>query len=144
MKTKTALLLCFLLGIGLTQLSAQPENKKGTGTVIDYPVVYLSWPVYCNGNQIDELWGTVTFHRVRHYENGELIWAQGKATGTAKGTLNPDEEFEIKEVDLKWTAGQTFSILHFNLIGNLGSHYIETMSLNNDTWELIFIKGVCN
>jgi hypothetical protein len=143
MKTKVFFLICLFAVVGLSRLSAQPDNKKGTGTVIDYPELDLDWPVYCNGVMIDDLVGTITFHRVRHYVDGILVTAMGKGSGVALSTSGSNEEFVVTEIDQRSQANETFSIIKFNLIGNKGSHYIETFLLNNETGGLTFVKGIC-
>jgi hypothetical protein len=82
MKTKTFLLLCLFLGIGLTQLNAQllpPDNKTGTGIVSFYEYVtdisgYWDIPVVCGGEEINHLTGNVTgFSRV-FFKGDTWIW----------------------------------------------------------------------
>ena len=144
MKTKIFILICLFAGIGLSNLNAQPENKNGNGTITDYPTVYLDWPVYCGGVMIDDLVGPITFHRVMHFKDGIAVWVMGKGSGTAISTSGSGEEFVVTEIDQKHILDEVFSYIKFNLKGNKGSHYIETFLLNNVTFELKFIKGVCN
>ena len=99
MKTKTFLLLCLLLGIGLTQLSAQ-NGQNGTGTVTsDFTNVYWWSPVLCNGVLIDFMEGSGDVHFVDHYKDG--VWQWGHATykngvGISDWT---GETFTFKELD---------------------------------------------
>lgn len=83
MKTKTFFLICFFLGIGLTQLSAQPDNKKGTGTV-SFDVIWDGYwqPISCGG-VVDIIYGTTIVHNVMHYVDGNPIWVNCHASGVA-------------------------------------------------------------
>ena len=84
MKTKTFFILCFFLGIGLTQLSAQlPANKHGTGSVAyDYPNLGWISPVVCEGKQIDLIEGSGDAHVIDHYTNGIMDWEILTFSGT--------------------------------------------------------------
>ncbi len=61
-------MVCLLLGIGLTQLTAQvipPDNKPGTGIASYYEYWtdisgYWDLPVVCGGEEINHLTGSVT------------------------------------------------------------------------------------
>ncbi len=72
-------MMCLLLGIGLTQLSAQippPSNGKETGTV-SYLISNVYWqPIVCNGDVVDNLEGTATWHVVYKWER-ELLFGTG-------------------------------------------------------------------
>jgi hypothetical protein len=99
MKTKTFLLLCLFLGIGLTQLSAQPDNKKGTGSVVSGGQWGWWTPIYCNGVIVDELEGIGDIHVVDHYKNGVWQWetmSYKNGIGTSDWT---DETFTFTELD---------------------------------------------
>jgi hypothetical protein len=136
MKTKTFLLVCLFLGIGLIQLSAQawppppPDNKNHTGSVVTMETYGdYSAPVFSSDGQlIDWLAGSVTAHYVRHYKNG--VWLSEIA----------DFYGEVVSVGLDFNSGtgEVFSIKdqyktrevgvngdgHFSAKGNQGSHII--------------------
>ena len=142
MKTKTFLMLCLLLGIGLTQLSAQNGNN-GTGSVSSY---YEWTPDYCipiynsTGTQIDLLeQGTVYFHHIGHFINGNFVW--GKCQGFGEAESSTGEVFRVQEID-KCDLTESTGICHVNLIGNQGSHYIETFIINPFTGELTFVSAI--
>jgi hypothetical protein len=136
MKTKTFLLTCLFLGIGLTQLSAQ-NGKNGTGTITGTDVASYDQPIYRDGILIDRLIGIVEYHYVFHLKNGEPIWAKSvDMRSEATSIYPPYEIFKVHEIDksewevncIKW---------HFNLIGNMGSHYVGSITWNfvtNETW----------
>jgi hypothetical protein len=158
MKTKTLLLLCLFLGIGLTQLSAQ-KNAKGTYSE-KIAVVWESYwmPIVCNGDFVDWLFGTVTVNCEYHYENGVAAWLNYHTVGEAVSTdygdiVGTGEVFTIKENDFKqmtvsgvWPRYLTF---HFNLNGNMGNHYqgtvlVDTWSPYTDNTAMEFIKMNCH
>lgn len=136
MKTKTFLLVCLFLGIGLTQLSAQawppppPDNHNQTGSVVTLETSdFYSVPVFsADGQLIDWLAGSVTVHYVRHYKNG--VWLSEIA----------DFYGEVVSVGLDFIsgAGEVFSIKdqyktrevgvngdgHFSAKGNKGTRFI--------------------
>jgi hypothetical protein len=128
MKTKTFLLLFFLLGIGLTQLSAQ--NKKGTGSVVGMETYGdYSAPVFASDGQlIDWLAGSVTVHYVRHYKDGvwlsEIVDFYGEVTSVGldfeSGTgevFSIKDQYKTREVGINGDG-------HFAAKGNQGSHII--------------------
>jgi hypothetical protein len=134
MKTKTFLLLCLFLGIGLTQLSAQNGQKEATKTYSEWISTTWSDPVFCDGVLIDWLDCTMTFHHVAKFVKGEWLHCYGVATGTAVSGKN-GELFTIKDFgkqdnnimpDGSW---EYVSNIHFNAIGSSGTRYIVFATL---------------
>ena len=150
MKTKTLIMLCLFLGIGLTQLSAQ-NGKNGNGTITNdfgwdgyYVAVFSS-----NGEQIDWLVGSVTVHQLYHFKDGVPVWKKEFYNG------------EVESVGLDWESGtgEVFLISdhwstpltsvpyvwggHFNAKGNMGTHYIIFYEYvfdpvtYDETWSLV-------
>jgi hypothetical protein len=141
MKTKTLLMICLLLGVGLFKVSAQmPKNNQLTGSVSYYYVWDTYWQTaFCNGVQVLQLSGIVTGHMVDHYKNGVGIWSQQNWSGEAvsvdftdqngNNILGTGEIFKVSAPNkVDWIG--SFVTWHFNLIGNKGSHYIGSFSLN--------------
>ena len=144
MKTKTFLFLCLFFGITLTQLSAQ-NGKNGTGTITGTEVASYDQTIYCDGVLIDEIVGTIEYHYVFHLKNGVPIWAKSVDMKSEATSLYPPYEiFKVHEIDksewevdcVKW---------HFNLIGNMGSHYIGSVTwnfvTNVTTYDKLIIPG---
>lgn len=139
MKTKTLVMMCLLLGIGLTQLSAQippPSNGKETGTV-SYLISNVYWqPIVCNGDVVDNLEGTATWHVVYKWEKGVAVWNRQHGFEVDVHSTNPPyEQFKLSESD-KGDELNGIVTWHYNLKGNYGSHYIGTSSYDwiNNIW----------
>jgi hypothetical protein len=144
MKTKTFFILCLLLGISFTQLSAQ-NGKNGTGTLNIWWVwndYYIDIPVNCDNVDIDRLVGKVTVHNVNHYQGGESwVWVKQHFNGEISSATT-GEVFKIK--DICSSDSPDIATGHINLIGNKGSHFIVTYiyDMNSDIFS--FVKAVCN
>ena len=99
MKTKTLIMVCRLLGIGLTQLSAQ-NGKNGTGTEVLYVQnAYWFTPVYCDGVIVDDLEGMGDVHHKLHYINGYGVWGIGSYRHGVGTSLRTNETFTFSELD---------------------------------------------
>jgi hypothetical protein len=134
MKTKTFILLCLFLGIGLTQLSAQ-SYVNGTGSISYYGVwndYYV--PVYSpDGDQVDLLMGPVTYHILDYYKNWEWVWRKIEYSGEILSVGFEDsygetiggtgEVFSIKDI-WKFDPLSAIGPGHYNARGNQGSHYL--------------------
>ncbi len=145
MKTKTFLLVCLLSGLALTQVSAQ-NDKNGNGALSYSGVWDWYWqPVYCNGVQVDNLSGTVSWHATTIHKN----WIPVKTNSHYSGVVQGDwtgENFKLSETD-KQNYVTGILTWHFNLKGDKGSHYIGSMTIdliNDPNGEHIIInKMVC-
>ena len=130
MKTKSLLSLCLVMGIAITQLSAQSDKGLGNKTLIE-TVVWDYWqPVYCNGLEVDYLFGEVNARSISVFKNGILVksmWhSYGNVTSDATG-----EVFTLLE-NSKTNIMTLISTWHFTLKGNEGTHYLGSM-----TWDQI-------
>jgi hypothetical protein len=151
MKTKTFFILCLLLGIGLTKLSAQPAiGKSGNWVVDQYFEFTEKVPLNCDYNTIVLLVGPVRSHTVLHYSNfdGNLDnadWFRQDFHGelVLQGT---NEVFKVSDIftckDPTLTLPGTG---HFNVIGNKGSHYIVNYLWDNwaDPNDITIISVKC-
>jgi hypothetical protein len=146
MKTKTFLLICLFLGIGLTQLSAQ-NGKDVTGSFTEYYSATWDIPVYCNGEFMDILHGSFTVHHIGHYLKGVWLWCKVQCTGEAISEKT-GEIFSIKEIDKQINNIQPdgtwlfVDVYHFNAIGNNGTHYIGTQIIDW-TNKITSVSAVC-
>jgi hypothetical protein len=151
MKTKTFLLLCLFLGIGLTQLSAQ-NGTNGTGaTSWDYYWDSYYVPVYTpDGVQVDLLVGPVNVHFIDYFKNGVFIWRKAQYSGEIVSVgfdVNgvkiggTGEVFRIKDI-WKFDALSGIGPGQFNAKGNQGSHYIISYIWDDSSFSFIFVKAI--
>jgi hypothetical protein len=148
MKTKTLLLICLFLGIGLTQISGQNGQKDAPKTYSEWYTTAYPDPVFCDGEQVDVLDLTITSHHIAKYVKGEWLHCFVQSTGTAVSVGFIDENgnkiggtgevFTIKEIAkqdnniITATYWEWVANLHFNAKGNNGTHYIVSCTLYYD------------
>lgn len=130
MKTKALFLVCLLLGIAYSQSYAQtwpPEPPSGNQSL----TLSMDWPyyteVYCDGELVDILTGTVTLHCTLHFEDGVYMWGKYSLHGEAIG--QDGEVFKIKEKDVEYFPLALYDV-HYNLKSNLGNHYIAHITFD--------------
>ena len=116
MKTKTFLLLCLFLGMGLTQLSAQ-KGKNSTGSVVydfyvggvdgqENPIVAI-FPIFCDGIFVDAVSSTdFTVKVIDHFKNGELIWEISPLNNVIFTSVSSGEEFIAHGTQQKYVAAE--------------------------------------
>jgi hypothetical protein len=145
MKTKTFLLVCLFLGIGLNQLLAQAP-LTGKGTVVDrFTWDGYSLPVYCSGTLVDNLEGSVSVLEIIHYgKNGEWEWATHICSGMVKSTSGSGEVFRLKELDKKYLNGAPTQDIIVIAVGNQGTVYNLTFLFDTRTYELIPVRSGCH
>jgi hypothetical protein len=150
MKTKTLLLLCLLLGMVSTQLSAQGW-PKGTHNEPFFWTYSGEWPIECDGQLVDMLAGELSFHLSQFVLPGEdgsdgtIVWAIQKFSGTLTSTIS-GEVFKVQEVDkynrpLK--TSETFT-WHGIYKGNQGHTYNLWGGFDTSTGEIYFTKSICH
>jgi hypothetical protein len=144
MKTKAFLLLCLLLGIGLTQLSAQ-NGKNGSGTT-SFEAEFGPWTVdvYCDGVASENVTCTNLIVKITtHYVKGEVTWATNKVE-THEWTSSSGEVYKgVATFDhIRFEKGSAISRTH--LIGDRGGNITMELKFNTETWELIDIKSNCH
>ena len=129
MKMKTLFLLCILMGISLPRLYAQypvPKNEKGTGAVTaDY--MFDFWLPAIDG--VDELVGTVRWHVVFFYKDGEMQRLNIQVKDVLVKNPVTGEVFKMSESDKEDLVGGV-TTWHTNLKGNQGTHYILAITLD--------------
>jgi hypothetical protein len=135
MKTKTFFLLCFLTGIGLTQLSAQNSNSDGTYTVIIERHVNWMAPIYCEGVEIDRIVNSYADARIiKHYKDNILQFTYYFISGQGESTKT-DEIFTFNE-HVKYTDQEPYTC-HTHLKGDCGTVYnISLLIDSNNNWEV--------
>jgi hypothetical protein len=144
MKTKIFLLSCLLLGFGLKQLPAQ-NGKNGTGAITSS----FKWdgykqPVYCNGETVDYLTGTVSIHEVAVFKDNVVLTCNDHIYGEVTSIVT-GEIFRLNEHD-KYDFPSNLDFFHFNLVGDKGSHYIGfyiwDMANDPEMLNFIYVKGI--
>jgi hypothetical protein len=146
MKTKKLLLLCLLIGMGLTVVSAQSTNK-GDNRAISYKVQIWGWmPAYCDGFH-EDLYSILDVHVIDKYQDGVVVSSISQWKGETISSTG--EIFKWREVDkveiLDVVAPQPYDLaFHVNLNGDQGSHFILSGTVNYIKPVTITIdKAVC-
>ena len=147
MRTKTLLLLCLLLGIGMTQLSAQlpdpPDNKHGTGVVSGWKSYNdLLYPVFCNDEMVDVIEVDLSVHWLAHFVNFNFVFAEHncKGVGVSVGFINEEEikiggtgeVFKLIDIPHKYDPYAEYQYELLNFIGNQGTHYVSLTGWENN------------
>jgi hypothetical protein len=143
MKTKTFLLLCLFLGIGLTQLSAQ-NGKNGTGTDIsDYPNEYWYTEVYCDGVQVDFIEGTGDVRIINQWVDGVWQWQIASCSGVGTSDWT-GETFTFKErVHFYYNNNKGGVRIDDHVQGDKGSLYNMTFIINTNDWTMSVKNASC-
>ena len=146
MKTKTFLLLCLFLGIGLTQLSAQAPPNMPDGTKSVVWTFTGSWEqVISCGSYQDVLNGIITFHETDLFKNG--VMTRGENHGDGILTNSKGDEFVI-HINFKGHSPYDVNYnymnwtYHENIVGENGAIYVGTASMTQDGVFTIE-KAVC-
>jgi hypothetical protein len=146
MKTKVFILLCLFIG---TQLYGQPDNKNGTGAIVDTRVFdNFGLPVFCDGVMVAVLYGTVFIHEVIIWKNG--VWIKGNHRYSASDfkSSNSDEIFKVMIIDQCVNTGgvnpEGTGSLKVNFIGDKGSHYIGNFNYTFPNGSLELVNMICN
>ena len=149
MKTKTFFILCLLLGMAMTQVSAQ-KKPKGSHNVPLFYSIELSAPIYCDGVLVDLLESTFYFHLSQFCyatPDGDVtVWAIQKFSGTAISGTGSGEVFTIHEVDKSFGPNLDSNMItwHGNYVGNQGHHYHMWIQWDILTNEIVVDKAICN
>ncbi len=144
MKIKTFLAFCLFLSFSFAQLSAQSDT---TIKVINKTVVFkfddfgYYAPIYCNGKIVDLLWGNIKVQYSDHIEKNFVKWEMYKWDGELTGWYG--EVFQIHESDKIGIPNPGVYTFHFNLVGNMGNHYINSGTYDWQTGIVTIDKAVC-
>lgn len=143
MKTKTFLLLCLFLGIGLTQLSGQ-NTKTYPYTV---PIVGNSYviSIVCNGVEVDQIAYPASYDLKErdHYKNDIFKWASGSVTNAQYTSILTNEVFKANDMEkIDFSTG--ILVWHMNLSGNMGNHYNLKIVYDISTWTLLEYESNCH
>lgn len=130
--------------MGIIWTNAIAQDKANNAEQGWYTSEYWG-PIYCDGEEVDFLEGGVLrVHYVSRYVAGvsykEVTQLKGQVTSSKTG-----EVFKVRETDKTfWEPGIYFITWHYNLIGNMGTHYNGTLTLNMFTGEITIGRTVCH
>lgn len=145
MKTKTLLLLCLFLGIGLTQLSAQ-KGKNENGTV-KYVGTFEPWsiPVFCGGTMSDMLYfPSMTVTWWLHFKDGVAVRGINKVETTQGILLSTGEVYKVEASFDHWSDAKGFDNFQMHLIGDKGGNIMVHARMDFSTGEFYDIKANCH
>ena len=143
MKTKTLLLLCLFLGIGLAQLSAQKTKTYPYVIPIEGNTYIIS--IVCNGAEVDKIAYPTSYELKErdHYKENVLEWAKGFVINAQYTSLLTGEIFKTNDIE-KITFSTGILTWHMNLNGNMGNHYNIKMIYDIATWTLLDYESNCH
>jgi hypothetical protein len=148
MKTRTILLLCLFLGMGLSRISAQTD-------VYNFPPTPSLFPVSCDGVTVDVVSYSAPFKWLTHSQHGTWTWVKAMTHWTFTSTVT-GETFKVIEKDPGTETndpetGQRLyetGTLHAIMIGDQGSHYNITWAYKfieaDMSWSLSFVSAKCH
>lgn len=150
MKTKTFLLLCLLLGMAMTQVSAQKKPSGSHNVPLFYTWAEYWAPVYCGGVLVDQLVGSMSYHLSQYCistPDGDVtVWGIQVFSGTATSSTGSGEVFTVHEVDKYYGPNLDSNMItwHGNYVGNQGHHYHMWIHMDALTGEITVEKAICN
>ena len=138
MKTKTFTLLCLLVGIAVTQLSAQ--NR----TIVTYDSYqapnFFAFPIICDGEYIDWLYATdYTIKNMGHFKDDNFEWFKSRWTDMVLTSDKNGELFIPQGGEKGGTKGSSDDFIweiKVNLKGSMGTQYMVHLALNMRTGEI--------
>jgi hypothetical protein len=155
MKTKTFLLVCLFLSIGLTQLSAQ-NGKGGTNGTTTY--LYLNdygwtFPIFCEGALVDEIFAIdISLKSRDHYTDGKFVKGTDGSSNFKGNSTKTREVFNISiqervenvvtDENGNWIGGTYYG--HYLFKGNMGSHYFVRVKQDIETWAFLVYESNCH
>jgi len=142
MKTKSIFIcLCLISGLAFSQ-QANAQGKD-TKTVQGWFTSGYWSPIYCGDIMVDELsGGLLRVHYVVHYKDGYYKWETDQLKGEVTSELT-GEVFQVNEVDKTYFTDHWYVTWTYHLRGNLGTHYIGTITYSYFTGEITVGKTFC-
>ena len=139
MKTKTFFLLCLLLGMALTQLSAQTRSIVTYDSYTTPPNDVFWVPVVCDGETIDWLWAAnYTIKNLGHFKDGNFEWYKSRWTDIVCTSESTGEVFTPYGGEKGGTNGSSDDFImeiKLNLKGSMGTQYMLHVYINTLTWD---------
>lgn len=144
MKTKTFLLLCLFLGMGLTQLSSQ-NGKNGSGTTkSEIAVENWTFPVFCDGVEADLVnCPNLTVGIKVHYINGVEVWGINKVKFQPATSLKTSEVYKMSGYD-HWSDVKGYDKFYMHLVGDRGNNISMHITIDLTTFEFVDIQSNCH
>ena len=128
---KTLMLILVILLVS----SFLPEGLKSQ-TVERTISSSSTYQVRCEGVVIDLLRGIIVNHTLVHYKNGVPDWYKVELESSYIVSLWTGEIFEMsyhqKQDGPGWLEPIVIVTRHFNIVGNMGSHYIISEIMQSD------------
>ena len=124
----------------LKSASTKKITTAHTGSFTS-PSDEVQWYLWCGEKEIGLLQGTMNFHCTMQYENDVLLFMNMDYYGsfTIEGK---DEVFKFKQIE-KYDLSKGNDKVHFNVIGDKGSHYIVSITyLTGEPW-VVLNKAQC-
>lgn len=132
---KFSIVLCIILSFTAAVTKAQ-EN----GTISYMNVAEVILPLYCGNVPVDRIsdnW--VEAHFRIHFEDGLIKWRILSLKGHVQSEGGITFEITALSMFRKWPVQEA----HYNLKGDDGSHYVGSLTYNNDTDKFTFGKAIC-
>ncbi|MEN8137814.1 MAG: hypothetical protein ABFR62_05215 [Bacteroidota bacterium] len=100
--------------------------------------------IYCDDTYVETISGDIEVHWLGHRNKGVRQWWQFKWKGTLIGESG--EVFTIHSTDKFYFTEGAWEVDNFryNVVGDMGSHYIGYGYFGNDTgWEIVMERANC-
>jgi hypothetical protein len=138
--------IVFILGLFL--IFSGFSNAQVTKTISFKQVTYVTLYPSCGNVEMGMVAGEVELHFVMHYVKGipYPVWMNimgGKSNLVGYGKEIDGEHFTISELDKINNLNGTWQIVHSNMKGDKGHHFILKGYIDNVKNELVWEKAVC-
>jgi len=150
-KIFSLMIICLFIGAGLTQLSAQSNNRA-----ISFWEEVGHWQVdvFCGEEWTDFIVGEGKVHFLEKFKKGERVWQKTNSNMTATGLSG--ENFKYIEQDWIPISSFVYPVLYeahfkYQLIGDQGHHYSGVLvvrviadGVGGFNLELIPVRNKCH